>query len=64
MGEESLSGNEVNFIFRVEKLAASKGEFRLLTEPAQTQLELLLPSNPTGPHPVPGFEGEFSFFSF
>lgn len=64
LGEESLSGNEVNFIFRVEKLASSIGEPRLLTEPANSRLERLLSAVPAGHHVVPGFDGEFAFFSF
>jgi len=64
LGEESLSGNEVNFVFRVEKLAASLGEFRLLSEPAQAELGPLLAASPAGRHAVHGFEGEFAFYTF
>jgi adenylate cyclase len=64
LGEESLSGNEVNFVFRLEKVAASIGEFRLLSEPARDGLGPLLAATPAGPHTVPGFEGEFAFFTF
>jgi adenylate cyclase len=64
LGEESLSGNEVNFVFRAEKLAASIGELRLLSEPAQAGLGPLLAVTPAGRHTVPGFEGEFAFSTF
>ena len=64
LGEESLSGHEVNFVFREEKLASSIGEFRLLSEPAQAELETLLISSPAGRHAVQGFEGEFAFYTF
>jgi adenylate cyclase len=64
MGEESLLGNEVNFVFRVEKLAASIGEFRLLSEPAQAALGPLLGASPAGQHAVHGFTGEFAFYTF
>lgn len=64
MGEESLAGDEVNFVFRAEKLAATIGESRLLTEPARTQLKLLLPAHEVGCHTVSGFDGDFPFFSF
>ena len=64
LGEESLSGNEVNFVFRAEKLASSIGDLRLLSEPARTALGPLLAATPAGRHPVPGFEGEFAFFTF
>jgi len=64
MGEESLSGNEVNLVFRVEKVAAAIGQFRLLTEPAKTGLAHALTAVPAGRHAVPGFDGEFALFSF
>jgi adenylate cyclase len=64
MGEESLAGREVNFVFRMEKLAAALGESRLLSEPALTELKPLLPTLEAGRHAVPGFEGQFSFFSY
>jgi adenylate cyclase len=64
MGEESLAGNEVNFIFRAEKLAGALGHARLLSTPAREQLGSLLPSQPAGKHQLPGFEGEFAFFSY
>jgi adenylate cyclase len=64
MGEESLLGPEVSFAFRAEKLAASLGSSRLLTEPAQNQLQSLLPATSEGRHRVAGFSGEFLFFSF
>ncbi len=65
LGEESLLGNEVNFAFRMEKLAASIGEARLLSEPAWSRLAGSLPAaTPVGNHPVSSFEGEFPFYSF
>lgn len=64
MGEESLMGNEVNFVFRVEKVAAGLGIRRLLTEAATNQIGPSLPTQASGRHPVPSFDGEFSFFTF
>ncbi len=64
LGEESLLGNEVNFVFRMEKLAGSLGILRLLSEPAHTQLKSLLTTTDEGPHEVPSFDGAFQFFSF
>ena len=64
LGEESLSGNEVNFVFRLEKLAGSIGEYRLLSEPARAELGPLLAATPAGRHTVPGFAGKFAFFTF
>jgi class 3 adenylate cyclase len=65
MGEESLQGTEVNFAFRMEKLAASIGEIRMLSEPAWGRLVGCLPATtPIGEHSVPGFEEKFPFHSF
>ncbi len=64
MGEESLGGNEVNFVFRMEKLAAAIGELRLLSEPARTGLKSLIPTADIGRHSLPDFEGEFACFGF
>lgn len=64
LGEESLLGNEVNFAFRIEKLAGSIGTLRLISEPACTRLDSLLHTTEEGRHSVPSFEGEFLFYSF
>lgn len=65
MGEESLLGSEVNFVFRMEKLAASIGETRLLSEPAWSRLAGSLPAmTDVGRHHVSSFEGEFAFYGF
>jgi len=64
MGEDSLMGNEVNFIFRMEKLAAKLGQQRLLTEAATKQLGPIIQTESAGSHPVASFEGEFPFFTF
>ena len=62
--EERLSGPEVHFVFRMEKLAGTLGQPRLLSEPAWRRLSPLLPTQPIGTHALPGFEGEFPFFTF
>lgn len=64
LGEESLLGSEVNFVFRMEKLAGLLGAPRLLSEAAQAQLERLLPTEAEGSHALPSFEGKFPFFGF
>ncbi len=64
LGEEGLSGSEVNFAFRMEKLAANLGIARLLSEAAQSRLAELVPATLEGQHVVPGFEGAFTFYSF
>ncbi len=64
MGEEGMSGPEVNFIFRMEKLAGSLGAPRLLSEAAQSQIKSLLAVTAEGNHALAGFDGQFAFFSF
>jgi class 3 adenylate cyclase len=64
LGEESLLGNEVNFVFRMEKLAGALGIACLLSEAASRPLQPLLPTEEAGRHALPGFDGEFPFFSF
>ena len=64
LGEESLLGNEVNFAFRIEKLAGSIGILRLISEPACQHVNALLSTTEEGRHSVPGFDGEFLFYSF
>lgn len=63
LGEESLQGKEVHFIFRMEKLAGSIGERCLLSQAAQSHLPARLNLAPAGNHPVAGFDGEHSFFT-
>ena len=62
LGEESLMGGEVNFVFRMEKLAASIGRSFLVSEPAATDLRAHFPTQDEGRHPVTSFEGDFQFF--
>ena len=64
LGEESLLGNEVNFAFRMEKLAGSLGTLRLLSEPAHAHIKPLMSTAEEGRHPVASFEGEFLFYTF
>jgi adenylate cyclase len=64
LGEESLLGHDVNFVFRMEKLAGSIGAACLLSEPARDQLRSLLPTTEETRRGLPGFEGEFLFFAF
>jgi adenylate cyclase len=62
MGEESLMGKEVNFVFRMEKLAGSLG-IECLTSPAGNDgLGTLIASNSVGAHELKGFEGSYEFY--
>jgi adenylate cyclase len=62
MGEESLIGKEVIFVFRMEKLAGSLGIHLLASGAAQAKLGDAVPSQPSGSHELKGFEGRFEFF--
>lgn len=63
MGEDSLSGPDVNFVFRMEKLAGSLDHRCLLSAAAANSLGDLVPVVPAGEHPLPGFDGHFPFFA-
>jgi class 3 adenylate cyclase len=62
MGEESLMGKEVIFVFRMEKLAGSLGIRLLASAAARTRLGSALACEPAGGHELKGFEGTFEFF--
>jgi adenylate cyclase len=63
MGEESLMGEEVNLIFRLEKLAGSLGERCCLSEAAHARLHELVVTRPLGEFELKGFEGKCAFFA-
>jgi class 3 adenylate cyclase len=62
-GEESLSGKDVTFVFRMEDLASVQGIPVLISEAAAGKLERVLPTVPHGQHAVNGFAGEHRFFT-
>jgi len=64
MGEESLSGADVNFVFRMEKLAGRLRHPNLMSESASTAFGDRLHGEPAGRHALSGFEGEFAFLTF
>ena len=63
MGEESLMGKDVNFVFRMEKLAGSLGIAVLTSAAGQAKLGSLIQCQPAGEHELKGFEGNHQFFS-
>jgi adenylate cyclase len=63
LGEESLLGLDVNFAFRMEKVAAEVGAPTLLSAEANARLEPILQTAQQGCHPVPGFSGSFQFYT-
>jgi class 3 adenylate cyclase len=63
LGEERMIGPEVNFIFRLEKLAAQLGLAICLSAPAHAQLAPLVPAAPVdGEHSLKGFPGRHRCF--
>jgi len=62
MGEESLMGKEVNFVFRMEKLAGSLSIAVLTSAAGQSKLRSFLKCEPAGAHELKGFEGKYEFF--
>jgi len=62
MGEESLIGKEVIFVFRMEKLAGSLGIHLMASAAAKEKLGDLMPGQSAGSHELKGFEGRFEFF--
>ena len=63
MGEESLMGKDVNFAFRMEKLAGSLGIYLLTSAAGRSKLGSLMQYEPAGAHEFKGFEGKHEFFS-
>jgi adenylate cyclase len=63
MGEESLMGKEVNFVFRMEKLGGSLGINVLASAAVKSKLGSLMQFTPVGAHDLKGFEEKHEFFS-
>ena len=63
MGEESLMGKDVNFVFRMEKLAGALNISALTSAAGKDKLGSLIKCDPVGAHELKGFEGKHEFFS-
>jgi adenylate cyclase len=61
--EETLMGSEVNFVFRLEKVAASLGEACGISDTAKAKLEGVIPARLLGEFELKGFEGKRAFFA-
>ena len=61
-GELSTLGQDVNFLFRMERLAATRGLSTLISQAAYAGLSDLHRSESVGSFALKGFEGQFSFF--
>lgn len=64
LGQESLSGPEVNFVFRMEKLAGGLHRSNLVSEPAARALPTCVDLLPVEEHAIPSFSGLYRFFGF
>jgi adenylate cyclase len=64
LAEASLLGREVNFTFRMERLAGELKEDRLLSTAAYEKLRLPGAWRQMGPHPLSGFDGFHLFHTF
>jgi len=62
--EERISGKEVHFAFRMEKLGGRLGEKGLLSQTAWERLAGLIEARPVGDHALPGFDAKFSVYAF
>jgi class 3 adenylate cyclase len=61
--EERISGSEVHFVFRMEKLAGKLGESRLLSQAAWEPLAALVRAREVGRHVLPGFESAVAMYA-
>jgi adenylate cyclase len=61
--EETIMGSEVNLVFRLEKLLASLGEPRGISDVAHAKLKQLLPVRALGDYELKGFEMKRALFA-
>jgi class 3 adenylate cyclase len=62
--EERISGEEVHFTFRMEKLAGKLKEARLLSQAARDRLAASFETREVGQFKLPGFESEIGMYAF
>ncbi|MEP6603441.1 MAG: hypothetical protein ABJB69_05805 [Spartobacteria bacterium] len=60
----SALGQDLNFLFRMERLAATQRVPSLISYEAQSQMGTLWKGQPAGAFALKGFEGEYQFFSW
>ncbi len=63
LGGERLYGPEVNFVFRMERLASVLGKASLLSESAHALVQSHLQITSEGRHSLPSFGRDILFFS-
>ncbi|HEX8077431.1 MAG TPA: adenylate/guanylate cyclase domain-containing protein [Chthoniobacterales bacterium] len=62
-GNDSLVGKEINFSYRMEKIAGGLNLPRMLSRPAREALGENFKARSVGVQPIKGFEGTFEFFA-
>ena len=63
-GELSALGQDLNFLFRMERLAATQGFPCLVSQTAQIEMMESRQGQPLGLYSLKGFEGEHAFFGW
>ena len=63
-GELSALGQDLNFLFRMERLAATQGFPHLISQAARSEMRELREGQCVGSFPLKGFEGKHSFFTW
>lgn len=61
-GEVSALGQDLNFLFRIERVAASNGFPFVLSEAANARIGAVLGTQALGAFPMKGLEGEYPLF--
>ncbi len=61
-GELSAIGQDLNFLFRLERLASDNKFSSIISETAYSHLNSLIEAQPLGSFPIKGFQGEYSVF--
>jgi adenylate cyclase len=62
-GNDSLIGKEINFTYRMEKIAGGLELPRMVSRPAMEALGNSIPLRSVGTHTIKGFEGTYEFFA-
>jgi adenylate cyclase len=62
--EERISGEEVHFTFRMEKLAGKLGELRMLSQASFDRLATFVEGRELGQHSLPGFEKAAPMYAY
>jgi len=63
-GEDSLIGANVNFVFRIEKIAGGLQQYCVLSEAAAGHLGQFGTVMPLGEHALSGFSGTHTLYSY